>query len=193
MIRDKYINLVLLILKMTSSTETYEGMIDVCIKLNLDSTIPCSHSKNAKIVLKKIFENAKKDVFILDANLDPEIYEDIYVVDSAKDFLKKEKTRLIIALDDFASIDDILERFFIYKLKKNLDLKEKFRLYDATNCSDFRHYMVMDEIGYRQEYSSPKKIALANFADRKDVAYRLHHDFIRLIDKSRRIELQKPL
>jgi hypothetical protein len=117
--------------------------LDVSLKFRLDASIPCGDADLEKAVFKKILEYAKKDIFILDGNLNQKIYEDSNIVDSAKRFLQKDESRLLIALDDFASIEDVLESFFVYKLTKEKNIREKFKLYDARECSDFRRYIVI--------------------------------------------------
>ena len=88
----------------------YQSRIDQKARENSSDLISNGTTEHAKILITTIFGKATRKIEIFTGFLNPEVYDDQRLIDSALRFLKKENTKMdvIVQEDDHTLISNAL-------------------------------------------------------------------------------------
>ena len=137
----------------------YQSRIDQKARGNSSDLISNGTTEHAKILITTIFGKATRKIEIFTGFLNPEVYDDQRLIDSALRFLKKENTKMdvIVQEDDHTLISNALVN--ATKEKENFTIKEAGVKDKKEKC----HFIVADGKSFRYEPDREKSTGIGCF------------------------------
>ncbi len=162
----------------------YQQRIDQKARENSSELISNGTIEHARILIASIFSVANKKIEIFTGFLNPIIYNDKKIIDSAFNFLKKQNTKIEVVVQENDHSLGLNE--FVNEAKNN----KQFVLKEANEIdkNEQYHFIVADSKSFRYEPDKAKNIGIGCF-NKPAFAEKLNNRFQEIFKQAKTLEI----
>lgn len=157
---------------MSSNSElsSYEDFLEKLISDNDGRIFENSSSEHAAVVLKKMLEHSKQEIFLYVDNLDGAITKHRGCASEFKKYLDDKDKKLYVLVDNGAKFDSTISQIFKKaQNSKNFKIREAHPAFieEMSEDAGLRYFVIADDKMYRCQADSDLYKAFCSFNDVK--------------------------
>ncbi len=156
----------------------YKESLKRKIELRSSELVPNGTVEHAAVLISTLFSYAKDKIEIFTGKLNPLVYTNGQIMDSAEEVLKNKKVKMEILIQE--KDDSLQENSFLNFCQKNKNCKIKEA--SAEDRRRINHFVVVDSKAFRFEPDKNRPLAVGCFY-RPDFAKQLNDFFAEMFQR----------